>query len=117
MMKLEKTTLLFTMKLIGFLSLVFLVIVFMNILFNENLELSTMIQIKHKKDKKNKIKVCDNKSYRDIFMKLKSGLISNKIESNLSYLTINQNKYVYYSFALVLGGVLNMQKLVKAGIF
>ena len=117
-MKFEKTTLLNSFKFISSLFLMFLVIIFMNILFNENLELSTLIQIKLKKEKMNKIKTCGNKSFKDILLGFESVSNCNKIGSNISYiLTLPENRYVYYSFALTLGGVLNMRKIVKTGIF
>ena len=112
MMKLERTTLLNSFKFISVLCLIFLVIIFVNLLFNENLEFSTLIQKKLKKEKVNN--TCNNKTYKDILLELES----DSIYSNLNYLlAFTENELVYYSYALVLGGVLNMKKIVKTGIF
>jgi len=88
--------------------------VFIKVIFNEDLELKNL-------NKENKINSCDNKdykSYKKIFLEIGSHSKCKSFTSNLSYLlAFTENKYIYYSFALVLGGVLNMKKIVKTGIF
>lgn len=110
MMKLERSTLLNLFKFISFLCLVTLVMIFICVLFNENLE--------HHTQKKEKVLIrskCENISQK-FFKNFEKD--SKKSENYLSYLlALTENKYIYYSFALVLGGVLNMKKIVKTGIF
>ena len=116
MMRLDKGTLLKTFKIVSFLCLVFLVIVLINVVFNENLDLSTLMENKQKKEKNSFS--CFNKSYKQILFKLESNSVCKKVTSNFSYLlSLTENRYIYYSFVMVLGGVLNMKKIVKTGIF
>ena len=116
MMRLDKGKLLNIFKIVSFLCLVFLVMVFINVIFNDNLELSSLIENKQKKEK-NSIS-CYNNSYKQILFELESNSVCKKFTTNFSYLlALTENRYVYYSFAMVLGGVLNMNKIVKTGIF
>lgn len=114
MMKLERTKLLNSFKVFSFLCLLFLVMIFMNITFNDNSELNSIILLKIKKEKS---RTCENKSLRNILLDFDSNSLSKFYTPNLKNLLIfSESRYTYYPFALMLGGVLNMIKIVKLGI-
>lgn len=115
-MKINRSALLNSYKFISFLFLLFIVMVFVNLMLNENS--CNKILIKNKLNKENK-KKCESKSSK-ILEEFNTLFHCKNIESNLSFnnvLHLTENRFVYYTFALVLGGVLNLRKIVKTGIF
>merc|ERR1711934_1212141 len=114
MMKLERTKLLNAFKLFSFLCLIFLVMIYINIMFNDNSELSSIIRLKLKKEES---MTCENLSTKNILLDIDSHSDIKIFNPNMTNLLIfSESRYVYYSFALLLGGVLNMFKIVKLGI-
>ena len=130
-MKLERTVALYTFKFFSFLCSIVLLIVLLNIIFNysdndnysknhkynlEKFQINTL-----KKEKDNKLYICNNnnKSFNKILLNIiPDNNKCEKLPSIFEYLLfITENKYVYYSFALMLGGVINLKKIVKIGIF
>ena len=121
-MKLDRTVTLKSFKFISLLCSIFLLIVLIKIIFNDNYNYNMELSLNNlEKEKENKLNFCENKhkSFNKILLEI---IPDNnkciKLPWNLEYLlAITENKYVYYSFALVLGGVINMRKIMKIGIY
>lgn len=114
-MKLDRTTIINLSKILSFLCLIFVVIVFVNVMFNEDLEIEKLIKIKKSKEEKKKSNHCKN--YSNKFFYTNDFTSKEKFSLFKYILALSEYKYIYYSFALVLGGVFNSKNLVKIGIF
>ncbi len=115
-MKLDRATILYFFKSFSFLCFTFVAVVFINVIFNDDIEVSYLVKIKQNKDEVNKFNMC--KFEKNKLLDFDLNLICEKQPSNFNYvLPLSENKYIYYLFALVLGGVLNSKIIVKIGIF
>ena len=117
MMNLDRAIILNLNKLISVLCFLFVVIVFVNIMLNDDLEESCLFKKKQKnqKDKKENFDFCKFEE-KKLFGINRDLICENS--SKFSYVfKLTDNEYIYYSFALMLGGVLNSKNIMKIGIF
>lgn len=122
-MKFDRTFTLNSFKFFSLICSIFLVTVMLNVTFNNNYTFNLELSLNNlEKENKNESKICENKHFNrnKIHIENISEIKNNKkiLPTNLDYLLMmTENKYVYYSFALVLGGVINMKKIMKTGIY
>jgi len=115
MMILGKQNLLLTIKIFSAISVVFLSFMFFHVLNYDN--------YKYSKINVPNIVYEDNLSCLNVFKQqkfwnLETNKICNNIEADFNFLySLSENRYVYYPFALFLGAVINVHKIIKVGIF
>ena len=115
MRNIDRATKLNLFKLFSFLCFLFVVVVFINLMLNDDLDVSYLLKNKQKKEKEN-FDFCKNEEKK--LFELSPELTCEKNSSKFTYVfALTENKFIYYSFALVLGGVLNSKNIIKIGIF
>lgn len=116
MMKLDRATKLNAFKILSFFFLIFVVTVFINVMFNDDIEVSVLLKKIKKQKEEKKFDFC--KTEKEKLFDLNSFTTCGKEPSKLTYFFyLTDNRYLYYSFALMLGGVLNSKNIIKIGIF
>jgi len=110
-----KQNLLLTVKIFSSICLVLLFTIFVQILRYDN---TKNIKIKEIENKFEIKRYCLNDLSRNIFWDFEKVFTCNKIEADFGlFYNLSENRYVYYSFALFLGGVINLHKIIKIGVF
>ncbi len=110
----RKVILLFRLLSIAFLGL--LLIIYFQICNSEYNNKSQLIQNLEKKlDKKF---ICLNNFENEVFWNIDEYTKCNIIKYGYGiFYDISENNYLYYSFAILLGAVVNVNNMIKIGIF
>jgi len=115
MMILGKQNLLLTIKIFSAICLLILCSIFVQILKYDNSKNDKIKRLEINFDDKFS---CINNFTKKIFWDLENIFTCNNIKADFGlFYTLSENKYVYYSFALFLGAVINLHKIIKVGVF
>lgn len=114
MMVFDKQYLLVLMKCFTLFSLVIISTTFFQVINFDNDEKLLTKKIE-KTDKKS---ICLNDSSIEQYWNIQDmGKCPEIIEDFNLFYSLSENKYVYYSFAIFLGAVINLNTIIKVGIF
>lgn len=119
MMLLGKQKVLLSFRLFSAISLVFLCLIFFRILSFDNSKAKSSkineLEIKYE----NKFSCLNKaKSEKNFWNQQQETETCNDIKPDFGFLyALSESRYMYYSFALFLGGVINVNKIIKVGVF
>lgn len=115
MMILGKQKVLYSIRILSAISVVFLCLIFFQILSFDNTKSSNRNELEIKYD--NKLSCVNNSFVQKPFWE-STPETCNDIQANFGFLySLSESRLVYYSFALFLGGVINVNKIIKVGVF
>ena len=115
-MILGKQKVLYSIRIFSLISLVFLCLIFFRILSYDNFKSSKLKQLEIKYE--NKLSCINDADSNNTFWDTEDKQICNDIKANFGFLySLSESRLVYYSFALFLGGVINVNKIIKVGVF
>lgn len=110
-----KQNLLLSFRIFSALLIIVLCSVFFQLLYSNNNNNSKSNELVI--DSEKKILSCLNQKLYKSFWDLKQNKC-NVIETDYGILyALSESRYIYYSFALILGGVINHNKIIKVGVF
>ena len=110
-----KQNLLLSMRIFSTIILVFLSSIFFQVLNYDNNKSSKIKQLEIIFE--NKLS-CLNYTVNSIFWNLEDNFKCNEIKADFGvFYPLSENRYVFYSFALFIGAVFNLKKIIKVGVF
>ena len=116
MMIMGKQNILVSFRLFSAISLAFLCLIFFRILSYDNTKSSMISELELKHE--NKFSCFNNAQSKNLFWNQQKTEICNDIKADFGFLySLSESRYIYYSFALFLGGVINVNKIIKVGVF